>query len=380
MKKEMVKIKEMVNKLSSFGYICDVCLGRQFTKILKGKNNREKGRFLRKTFDLGGEKGVCFMCNNFFENFQDIVKNIIKNVKKIDAKTFMFGVRLSDRVVMHEELVWEKIGTQYCESIKEEVRREVSKLIKEKTGKRYDAQKPEINIIFDMQKNDFEISTAPLFIYGEYKKYARNIPQTSSKLYKESVEDIIAKPFMKITKSTNHVFHAMGREEKEARCLAWRPFVLEIKNPLKRKFDLNSIKKKINKNKKVKVNKLRYSNKKEVAIIKAKKPYKVYRAVVIFDKPIEEIENVKKLVGEIEQRTPSRLLGFKEDRKRYKKVKSIKWKRINNKKYQFEITAESGLFLRELITGDGGRTKPSLAELLKVNASLKSFDLIGFEE
>jgi tRNA pseudouridine synthase 10 len=73
-------------------------------------------------------------------------------------------------------------------------------------------------------------------------------------------------------------------------------------------------------------------------------------------------------------------LGGKPDRVKHKKVKSIKWKRINSKRYQFDIIAESGLYLNELVTGDGGRTKPSVSQLLENSGKIKEFDLIGLED
>ena len=37
----------------------------------------------------------------------------------------------------------------------------------------------------------------------------------------------------------------------------------------------------------------------------------------------------------------------------------------------FEIKTESGTYIKELISGDNGRTKPSLSEILKQKAAVK---------
>jgi tRNA pseudouridine synthase 10 len=394
-------VEATARKILSLGYVCDNCLGRQFSKLMKGETNAAKGKIIRRCLEekiLPGQadadqinfrnhekaakkgKIKCIICENLFSSLPLIVKKIIGDLKKIDFKTFMVGVRMSDPLAMNEELLWEKIGVKYSEPIKADIGRTIAKAIAEKTDKKPEQGKPDIIIIFDVQRNATEIFSNPLFIYGEYKKFSRGLPQTSSPLYKESVQDIIAKPFMKITKSSSHVLHAMGREDKEARCLAWRPFVLEIKQPMSRRPDLKSIKNQINKSSKIKVSSLRYSGRKEIAEIKSKKPYKIYRVVVDFEMPVEDVEKVKKIVGIIKQKTPFRVLGRKEDRTKHKKVKSIRWKRINTKRYQFEITAESGLYLNELVSGDAGRTRPSVSQILGNHARLKQFDLIGLED
>ncbi|MEM5871801.1 MAG: tRNA pseudouridine(54/55) synthase Pus10 [Candidatus Aenigmatarchaeota archaeon] len=373
------EVRERVEKILEIGYLCDYCLGRQFKKISTQKSNKERGRMIRKVFSIPNENKICVLCENFFENLPEISKKIISKLKKIEFRTFLLGVRLTDSIVMTEEMFWEKIENEHKESVKSDIHEALRNLIIKKLKRKYEEKKPEITIIFDKGKNDIEISISPLYIYGEYKKYTRGLPQTYSKYHRESVQGIIAKPIMKIAKGSLNVFHAMGREDKEARCLAWRPFVIEIKNPLKRNLNLAKIQREVNKNKKVKIRKLRYSNKEELIKIKIAKPFKIYRLIVEFEKPINNIENVYKIIGTIKQRTPFRFIDVKEDRVRYKKVKNIKWKRINNKKYQFEITAESGIYIKELITGDDGRTTPSIAEVLGCQTFIKEFDLIGLE-
>ena len=157
-------------------------------------------------------------------------------------------------------------------------------------------------------------------------------------------------------------------------------FILELKQPAKRKVDMERIKKEINMRKKIKVRGLRISDKNGVSLLKSKRPFKVYRVVVDFEKKVDKAENVKKLVGVIKQRTPKRVLTSKPDKTKNKKVKSIKWKMVNNKRYLFEIIAESGMYLKELVSGDSGRTNPSISKVLGNQAKVREFDLIGIED
>lgn len=386
-------IRDIAVKILNSGYVCDSCLGRQFAKLLRGYSNQERGRIIRdflameyeakkiKADPANFEKGErCVVCEDILDNLPKFAEEILKKLKKMEFETFLVGVKMSDSLVMNEEALWEKMGMKYSEPIKSEINRELGKMIAEGAGKTADQEKPDILIIFDLEKRETEIFSNSLFVYGEYKKFARGLPQTKSPRYKQTVQDIIAKPFMKVTSASSHVLHALGREEKEARCLVWRPFILELKQPIKRKVDTERIKKEINMRKKIKVRGLRISDKKKVSLLKSKRPFKVYRVVVDFERKVDKAENVKKLVGVIKQRTPKRILTSKPDKTKNKKVKSIKWKMINNKRYIFEIIAESGMYLKELVSGDSGRTSPSISKVLGNQAEVREFDLIGLED
>lgn len=386
-------IRDLAVKILNSGYVCDSCLGRQFAKLLRGYSNQERGRIIRdflameyeakkiKADPANFEKGErCVVCEDILDNLPKFAEEILKKLKKMEFETFLVGVKMSDSLVMNEEALWEKMGMKYSEPIKSEINRELGEMIAEGAGKTADQEKPDILIIFDLEKRETEIFSNALFVYGEYKKFARGLPQTKSPRYKQTVQDIIAKPFMKVTSASSHVLHALGREEKEARCLVWRPFILELKQPIKRKVDTGRIKKEINMRKKIKVRGLRISDKKGVSLLKSKRPFKVYRVVVDFERKVDKAENVKKLVGVIKQRTPKRILTSKPDKTKNKKVKSIKWKMINNKRYLFEIIAESGMYLKELVSGDSGRTSPSISKVLGNQAEVREFDLIGLED
>ncbi|UCC91318.1 MAG: tRNA pseudouridine(54/55) synthase Pus10 [Candidatus Aenigmatarchaeota archaeon] len=388
-------IEETAIKILNSGYVCDSCLGRQFAKLLRGYSNQERGKIIRDflameceakkikadpaNFEKGKKREKCMVCENLFDNLSKISDKILKTLKPMDFETCLVGVKMSDSLVMNEEALWERTGVKYSEPIKSEIGRELGKMLAEKAGRRVDPSKPDILIIFDVQKGGTEIFSNSLFVYGEYKKFVRGLPQTKSPRYKKTIQDVIAKPFMRFTSASSNVLHALGREDKEAKCLAWRPFVLELKQPMKRRIDFKRVKKEINMRKEVKVRRLRISDKKEVSLLKSKRPYKVYRVVVDFERKVEKVGNVRKLVGVVRQGTARRVLPSKPDKIKDKKIKSIKWKRINNKRYRFEIKTESGLYLKELVSGDSGRTNPSFSKVLGNKAKVREFDLIGLE-
>ncbi|MDI6720751.1 MAG: tRNA pseudouridine(54/55) synthase Pus10, partial [Candidatus Aenigmarchaeota archaeon] len=254
--------------------VCDSCLGRQYAQLLTGFSNKERGKIIRTAVAMHIDKDAahdlelsnfsdysfhnlelaakpdrrkCCICEDLLENIDGMAKGIAKKAKGYDFRTFLVGTKLSFELLSREEELWERIGIDNCEPMKAELNREVGKRLEKLTGKKFDPKKPEMNFVIDLNENKIDVTVNPLFIYGEYQKLVRGIPQTKwpSGKYKNSVEQIIAKPFMKATKGKSHKLHALGREDIDARCLAWRPFVLEIIQPRNRTMNLKSLQKKI---------------------------------------------------------------------------------------------------------------------------------------
>ena len=61
---------------------------------------------------------------------------------------------------------------------------------------------------------------------------------------------------------------------------------------------------------------------------------------------------------------------------RKRRVKKFSYKVIDSKRMQFRVRAESGLYIKELITGDDGRTQPNVSELINNKVKKLSLDVI----
>ena len=406
-----MKVIESAIKLMKKGYVCDYCLGRAFGNLLTGKSNKERGEAIRQVlamvFDSGEnldidlsnfhginlrnrkvevEKKSCYFCNGTFEKIEEIADRIIEKLKEYEFDTFLIGTKLSSELLQKEEEMIEEVGAEFYESLKSTLNREIGKIVEKKTGKKADRNYPDITILVDLEKNTISLQVKSLFVYGEYQKLSRSIPQATwycpyckgkgcekckgtGLLYPTSVQMIIEKPLLKATKGKKSKIHAEGREDIDARCLAWRPFVIEIVKPKIRKIDLKDIEKKINKSKKVKVRNLKIieDGKQLIRKLKTERSEKTYRAIVIFEKPIdkEKLKELKQLNGVIIfQKTPTRVLARRSDRERKRKVIKISYRLINKKTLELIIRASAGLYIKELITGDNGRTKPNISEIL----------------
>ncbi|MEM5778411.1 MAG: tRNA pseudouridine(54/55) synthase Pus10 [Candidatus Aenigmatarchaeota archaeon] len=394
--------------------LCNHCLGRFYSSLLYKLSNEERGKTLKAIMALAIDaklidyskvnlnnfyefkfkqnkdlplikKESCYLCDNLFENIDSFVKKAIKKLEKIQFNNFLVGSRISNEILEKEEKLWEITGINYVESIKSEVNREIGKKIKEIVKKPINYKNPEVVILADFEKNDVEIQINSLYILGYYKKFARGIPQckwgTPGK-YKTSVQEIVAKPIMKITKGKNNFFHGYGREDINARCLDWRPFVIEITHPKIRNFNLKNVEKQINKSKKIKVKLLKVVDKFTVKRIKSEAGDKTYKVIVKLNKKVEknDLEKLKNLIGVIQQRTPLRVAHRRADLIRKRIVKSIKYKQINKKTIELVIKTNAGLYVKELVTGDNGRTKPSVSDLLNVKAKPINLDVIKIEK
>jgi len=59
-----------------------------------------------------------------------------------------------------------------------------------------------------------------------------------------------------------------------------------------------------------------------------------------------------------------------------RKVHSAKLIEVSGNQARINIKGDSGLYIKELISGDGGRTRPNLADALRVDAVVAELDVI----
>jgi len=297
-------------------------------------------------------------------NLNYFLQKILKKLKNFEFKTFLIGI-IS--------------GSSKDDKLEKPFKRELGEILEEKLDKKVDFKDPDILILIDQKNKKINYQIKPLYIFGRYQKLVAGIPQTKwkRKKFKTSVEEEIGNPLLKITLGSNHSFHGCGREDIDVTTVGeGRPFVLEIINPKIRTFNLKKAEEEINKKSKfVKVKNLLITNKEKIKEIKLAAPDKIYEAEVDLEKETskKELENACRLLSNIvvNQQTPTRVLRRRYDLLRKKKVYYFKLKKLSPKNPVFEIKTESGTYIKELINGDNGRTKPSLSEILNQKAVVK---------
>ncbi|MDY6773901.1 MAG: tRNA pseudouridine(54/55) synthase Pus10, partial [Candidatus Nanohaloarchaea archaeon] len=278
--------------------LCDHCLGRQFARLGHGLENWERGPIVRENIpDEEPRREECELCDGLFSDLDHYVERVMNALDRYEFSTFLVGTRPPSDVVQAEEDLWEETGVDWVEPLKGELNRLIGKRIEEETEAEVDFERADVNPVYDVEKDRVEVQVNSLLVHGRYSKYSREIPQTkwpcsecrgsgceqcdwTGKQYKESVEELIAEPFLEATRAVESKFHGAGREDVDARCLAEREFVLEIEEPENRDIDLEELQEDINENEEIEVYDLEFCSKDRVEEVKSKRSDKRYRALI----------------------------------------------------------------------------------------------------
>ena len=376
--------------------LCLSCLGRLFAKVDTGLTNRERGR--RALASLGLDRSdTCWLCEGLMEEIPRFADLVAAALEGWEFESFLVGSRVDPDVLNREEILWAELGLDTYEPIKAEVNREVGKRLEGRLQQPVEFQRPTVTAVIDTMMDHVDLQVAPLHLYGRYRKLA-SMPQTRwpcgecrgvgcatceyrGTRYAESVEEVIAAAVMPRLEGEDHRFHGMGREDIDARMLGrGRPFVLEIRRPRRRALDIEAVADEVNRGGRVHVAGLRPSSKKEVVAIKALRSEKSYGVQVRLGTALS-LAKVQEAVAalknkEIVQRTPARVSHRRADRERVKRVVDAEVLRVDGAEVELRIRAEAGTYIKELVHGDEGRTRPSLAALLKTEAHVERLDVL----
>ena len=248
---------------------------------------------------------------------------------------------------------------------------------------------------------------AKLYVEGRYLKHSRDLPQTVffcpeckghprrrrkcekcegfGKLTKDSVQELIGWVLGKAAGTRKHKFHGAGREDVDVRMLGdGRPFVMELVDPRDHQVDLAEIEATINSRNegRLEVRGLHWTQKGRVRFLKEGTFAKEYCARVEVDQRPSE-ETVAALIGrryEVAQQTPSRVAHRRADkvRERWIEVLDVQLDPEEDLFLSVTIRTQAGTYVKEAISGEGGMSQPSIAELLGVgSAKCASLDVLA---
>jgi tRNA pseudouridine synthase 10 len=380
--------------LLSSGPLCDSCLGRPVADRSFGLTNAERGRALRTTVALADDEpfedpdAECWVCEGVCARFDELADRVVDALGDTEMYTYQVGTRVpplleeNDRLLRIEADFEEDAGEQ----LKTEVNREVGRRVGARLGVDVDFQRPDVQFLLDLENDTVEVQRNSLAVYGRYRKLERHIPQTEWDTYDESVEELVAPPFLSRFRGTDAVFHGAGREDVDALMLGTgRPFVLEVKEPRRRDADLEALEAEVNAaaDGTVEVENLTFVTYDMVERAKELDASKTYRATVTFDEAVdaaaleaalEELDGVT-----VEQRTPHRVDHRRADLVREREVLSIAGALEDEYTATIDVHGEGGLYVKELVSGDEGRTEPSLAGVLGINATVTALDVVAVE-
>ncbi len=480
---------------------CNHCLGRIGGKKRFGQSSLDSGIEVRasvvesdSTMGKAREKEpLCPFCENLFEEAPLLAQLIKEAVGERECFRLQLGARIPKDQTEAEDHLRKRFGAGGSPALKpslvEEVARQLNNI---NFGVKLVIDKPEILALIDVLTLTVELDIRSHYVYGRYRKLARGIPQTkwpcrsckgrgcqkcdqTGLQYLSSVQGLIGDPLLEMFGSKEHAFHGMGREDIDVRCLGrGRPFVIELKQPMKREVDSEMVMKAINESgsDQIEVTDMRPSNRSEVVRVKdtpAEKSYTIrYRIEPLTqegldtltqlievpknnqdrnrrrrdhhqgkkrqlkndeeeapeidysglkkaelttlcevkglakrgtkDVLIERLMNAKeetlplpdeeyvmeimeKLQGcTLAQRTPERVAHRRADKIRKRKVIETSGPSIGINSdgvmiAEFSLRCESGTYVKETVHGDGGRTQPSIASLIKAKCTVEWLDV-----
>lgn len=413
-----MNVLESARAVLAVGGVCDACVGRVFADRSFGLTNTERGRSLRVALALADDEesqpvdpADCWVCEGYCSRFDAWAERAAESVEDVEFETYQVGTRAPPLVEENERLLREDAGLdpEAGEPFKMEFNREVGKRFGDLTGTAVDFDRPDVQFLLDLAADRAEAQINSAFVYGRYRKLVRDVPQTewpcsachgsgrqgrepcencdgTGYLYPESVEQLTAPVVEDVMDGVDAVFHGAGREDVDALMLGTgRPFVIEVKEPRRRRVDVDRLEGDINAfaKGKAEVEGLRLATYEMVERVKGLDASKTYRAEVEFADDVTEealTEALAELDGAtIEQYTPHRVDHRRASLTRTREVYEATGELHDARRATVDVHGAGGLYIKELVSSDEGRTNPSLAGLLGVDATVTALDVVAVE-
>jgi len=409
--------------------LCDRCLGRLYARLGYGWGNAERGSSVktvlvmlyqiaiergdsgaleefrtiapnigvrasgvyRRLFGFELEVRPCAICSGSLDLFiEEASKKAVEALREWGVSRFVVGVSVEEPVKSIEEGVIRASGSPYYEELKDEISREVGKRVGELGGFKADFEDPEASILLSYPSGSLRVEVRSALIMVRYWKKWRMISQATiirggaPKYF--SIQEA-SKPLLELFRGSEVVIHAFGREDIDARMLgSGRAAVVEVRAPRRRSVGLGEVEEALNKYRDlVEFKVIRWARRGDIKAGKrgSSTAHKIYRALVLVNKQVSQ-EDLKRLEEELRdrpvlQRTPTRALHRRSDRERVKRVYGVRCTRISENLIECIGKASGGLYIKELVSGDNGRTRPSFSEILGASASCIELDVLWTE-
>jgi tRNA pseudouridine synthase 10 len=355
---------------------------------------------LRTRISISKDAANCHICHGMLLQIPKMVASAVISAKGTEWKTFSVSSTFPRAVLVREAGVAEWSSPGEFTSLKNSVNSVLIAALSRETKKENTQRNSEITFEFDFAKSSANAKSNQTYIFGHYLKFSRNHCQSrwhcsecggkgcdacggSGRNY-PSVEDELGKSFCAGFSASGVKLHASGREDVDVRCMGTgRPFVLELENPKRRNVDLAAIEHTLSENKNVRAIGLKLVKKSMIDSVCNSHFEKKYVAIVSADRPLtsQDAKKAENLSGiMLEQQTPKRVLSRRADLVRNRKVISVRADATDDGKLVLEILADAGTYIKELISSDGGRTKPSVSELLNCFAVCEQLDVVEIHD
>ncbi len=412
--------------------LCDRCLGRLFANLGRGLSNAERGRSIKillsmvlhsrakagdeearscilklaknacypftelarsysrhENKETGERCAPCAICNNVLDRFiSETALIAAQELESLESKSFVVGVKSGSDIELREQNLAMDLGIEHWESVSRELKREVGKRIQLLTGIQPDFKHYDAVVLLDLNSLSVNVQPQPLYILGNYVKLGRFISQMEwvgeggVKYYELSIEESCRK-ITRIYNAEELKLHAAGREDADARMLgSGRPLVLELKVPRRRAVNLKVAEVEASTPPWVIIKLSSYVPYRVVQEIKERTSPKVYRVIAYSPLGLtkDDLNTLERKFKDIEirQRTPRRVLRRRADIERVRRVYAVKGRTLGKYTCEILIHCEGGLYVKELVHGDEGRTSPSFSEVLGKELHVLYLDVLTY--
>ncbi len=242
-----------------------------------------------------------------------------------------------------------------------------------------------------------------VFLESRYRKYERGLPQTIfycpdckghrqrrkgcercggfGKLTKDSIQELLGRHILPAFKGRYGKFHGAGREDIDVLMLGrGRPFVYEVVAARIPDVDLAELHQRIQERcaGRIEIDPLVRVTRDRVAYWKESKFVKVYRVRVTPHGDVDpaRLGDLVDQTLDVVQRTPQRVAFRRADRERRRQITVLEVQPAGAGGLELRVRCEHGTYVKEWVSGEEGRTRPSLTDLLEVSCACEQLDVL----
>jgi tRNA pseudouridine synthase 10 len=176
-----------------------------------------------------------------------------RKVRRYQFETFAVGISLLESIQEREDELRSDLRLRGNETIKTQAAKLIAAHLSASLRKHIDRLRPDLMLLVSLGTGEVTISSRPVYFYGRYTKprgasQKRELCPSCSGTgcsrcgktgfeRKPSVEDLLRKKFSSFSGSNRMTFTWLGSEDRESKVFPpGRPFIVEVKNPVKRVF------------------------------------------------------------------------------------------------------------------------------------------------
>ena len=340
---------------------------------------------LERHISTGRSSRPCYICQGLMDNLDVIANSILAAVKAFEFDTFLIGATLSTQIYEREDTMRARLKIRGKESIKHYLTRELGMRLARLARKKVEYRKPDITITLTVDKDnnvDVAVISRPLAFSGVYIKRSRGLPQKQDKCAScigkgcnscnysglsgsDSVEGIIAKELVRITRGQTPKFTWIGGEDPSSLVLgSGRPFYVRIFNPKNRKLKNKTIK-----------------GKGITAMLNLINDIPIIQPRFIVKTKIHiKCQNMltKKILKKINSLSGSKVSFENKLKIGIKSIHSVRVRQLDSNQFILTIIAEGGLMIKQLVGGEE-YMKPNISDTLGARCECAMFDILDVQ-